>query len=97
MAYLAQEESFMVPVNEHYDVVVREYVEQLHRLFPQISATDIFWSFYFFQATTIHVLIDAGYLEKQSGGLCRSSDFDITLDKTVRFFKAGFLGMARPD
>lgn len=96
VANLPQEESFLLPVNVHYDSVVREFVNQLQRVFPDMPAADVHWSFYFYQAAITHILIEAGVVDRQSGGLCKSSDLDIIVEKMTRFFAAGLRGMA-PD
>lgn len=94
VANLPQEESFLAPVNVHYDSVVREFVAQLQRIFPAMPAADVHWSFYFYQAAITHILIEAGVVDRQSDGLCKSSDLDTIVEKMTRFFAAGLRGMA---
>jgi len=91
---LPQEESFIVPVNVHYDSVVRDFVAALCRIYPSMGATDVHWYFHFFQAAISHVLIETGMVDRQSDGRCRSADLDTVVEKMVRFFTAGFNGVS---
>lgn len=94
VANLPQEESFIVPVNRHYDSVVKDFISALCRIYPQMDATDVHWYFHFFQATISHVLVESGMVDRQSEGRCRSADLDTIVEKMVQFFTAGFNGLA---
>lgn len=89
---LPQQESFVVPVNERYDAVVRDYIAALAQLFPKIDPVDVHWGFYFLQAAIANALIETGMVDRQSDGRCRSSDLDTIVEKMTRFFAAGFRG-----
>ena len=92
VANLPQEESFIVPVNTHYDSVVKDFIAALCRIYPAMATTDVHWYFHFFQATISHVLVESGMVDRQSHGRCQSADLDTIVDKMVRFFAAGFSG-----
>lgn len=87
-----QQESFVVPVNEHYDAVVLDYVAALRKLLPKADEIDVHWGFYFLQAAIANALIETGMVDRQSDGRCRSSDLETVVDKMTRFFAAGFRG-----
>jgi AcrR family transcriptional regulator len=93
VAHMPQEESFLVPVNIHYDAVVREFVEQMARLFPDMAREDVHWGFYFYQAAITDLLNEPGMVDRQSDGLCRASDLETIVKKITRFFAAGFRGI----
>src|SRR5690606_25449704 len=64
VANLPQGESFIVPVNVHYDSVVRDFIAALCRIYPNMNATDVHWYFHFFQATISHVLVESGMVDR---------------------------------
>lgn len=94
VAHLPQEESIFVPFDLHYDSVAREFVTQVASLFPEMSEEDVHWGFYFYQAAITHLLNESGLIDRQSQGLCRSSDLDTIVKKITRFFALGFKGIS---
>lgn len=92
-----QEEDYVSPFRNHYDHVIRDFVAALARLHPEMTMPDVQWGFFFFQAATTHVLVESGMLDRQSGGLLRSSDLDRIVDHMVPFFAAGFVGLGAQD
>lgn len=94
VANLPQKESFMVPVNVHYDSVVNDFIAALCRIYPTMDPVDVHWHFYFFQATISHVLVESGMVDRQSGGHCLSADLDTIVEKMTRFFTSGFNGLS---
>ena len=96
LANQPQDESYAAPFGENFDTVVGDYIAQVRRIHPEISAEDTHWSFFFFQSAIIHIVLEAGIVDRQSDGLCRSHDLDLIVDKMARFFSAGVRGM-RPD
>ena len=88
-----QTESFQVPVNQHYDNVVRAYVAQIQHSQPGQDPVDMHWGFYFLQTAITHVLLETGVADRQSNGLCQTGDVDQVLDRASRFFAAGFRHM----
>lgn len=85
--------SFVAPFSEYYDEVQHRYFEHVLALCPHLSRKDGHWAFYFFQAAITHAIIETGMIDRQSGGLCRSSDLDAFLEQAVRFYAAGFRAM----
>ncbi|MBR9911796.1 MAG: hypothetical protein GYB33_15735 [Gammaproteobacteria bacterium] len=94
VAQLPQEETFLRPATDQSDAVVMLFIDELRKILPAMSAEDLHWSFYFYQAAITHVLVESGIVDRQSQGLCKASDLDTIVEKMTRFFSAGFLAMS---
>ncbi|MBI1178994.1 MAG: TetR family transcriptional regulator [Alphaproteobacteria bacterium] len=90
-----QHEAFLEPVLRTYDPLVRKIVAVFRLSRPEMDEAQLHWAFYFLQAAFIHILVEAGIVDRHSHGLCRSSDLDAILDEMVPFFAAGFDRLAR--
>lgn len=86
----SQVEEFLKPVVEIYQPLINRYIAEFKRIFPASSAENINLSFYFLQASVIHILSETGTLDRQSDGLCRAGDFETITEAMVPFFSAGF-------
>lgn len=93
-ANLPQVESHVRPFAEFYDPVTKEFVDELRRAMPGAHATDIHWYFYIYQAAITHILVESGIIDRQTDGLCKSSDLDTVTEKMIALFAAGFRAMA---
>lgn len=99
MAHIAnqpQDRSYITPFNENYDTLMQEFIDHLRKIKPELEEADLYWAFYFFQAAVSHILTESGMVDRQSGGLCSSTDLDTIVDKLARVFGAGLEGLARP-
>ncbi|UZW57076.1 TetR family transcriptional regulator [Sphingobium sp. JS3065] len=65
-------------------------VESFAMIYPDAEPEDLHWAVHFISATTMHVLLQVGLVDRQSAGLCKSSDMDRILEKMVPFLAAGF-------
>ena len=90
VSQLPQEQSFLRAVGEQSDACVSVYLSELRKLLPGLAEEDLHWCFHFYQAAITHVMAESGIVDRQSGGLCRSSDLDTILLKMAKFFAAGF-------
>ncbi|MDX3899128.1 MAG: TetR/AcrR family transcriptional regulator [Sphingobium sp.] len=83
-----------------FDLTYTRFIQSLKRIFPGCDEKGIFWSVYFLHASVIHILVEAGMVDRQSDGLCKSSELDEILAEMIPFYAAAFksrLGRARPD
>lgn len=90
-----QKESFVAPLIEFYDPTVKAFIAQVARAMPGLDEEALNWAFYFYQAAIVHILTQAGLVDRQSGGLCQSTDLDRIAEFMVPYFTAGFEQLAR--
>ncbi len=83
---------FLKPMIGYYDPITNEFMAELRLIYPDADARRLHWAMYFLQASILHVLVEAGMVDRQSGGLCRSNDLPTILDEMVALFAAGFEG-----
>lgn len=75
----------------HFDPVVLKLVSILKRALPDTSETDIFWGYHFVTGSLMNTLARTGRIDRLSGGLCKSDDFQAVKQRMARFMAAGFL------
>jgi len=85
-----QYEEFLKPMIEVYDPVNAEFVGELRRIYPDAALRSLHWGMYFLNSTILHVLVEAGMVDRQSQGLCRSAELEAILEEMVPFFAAAF-------
>lgn len=81
---------FLKPMIGYYDPVTREFMAELRLIYPDADPRRMHWVMYFLQAAILHVLVEAGMVDRQSEGLCSSSDLLTILDEMVALYAAGF-------
>jgi AcrR family transcriptional regulator len=74
-----------------FDVVVLRLIDLLQRALPDCPREDLFWGYHFVTGGLMLTLGRTGRIDKLSGGLCRSDDFDAVKERMARFMAAGFL------
>lgn len=89
-----QKEGFVTPIIESYDPTVHAFTAQVARAMPTMDPEALTWAFYFYQASIIHILTQAGLVDRQSGGLCHSADLDRIAVFMIPYFTAGFEQLA---
>lgn len=77
-----------------YNPIGTEFVAILKDRFPDTPEQDIYWCYYFLSSAIIHVLTESEAIDKLSGGVCKSSDFETILEKMGPFFEAGISQLA---
>lgn len=97
IANTPQDEAFVAPFSNHYDSVISQYIDALKEVDPEMKDENIRWSFFFFQATITHILVESGMLDRQSQGALHSRDLDAIMDRLVPFISAGFTGLGAED
>ena len=84
-----QHERFLSPVLESFDPLLHRISDALSRACPDVPKDRMDWAFFFVSATLIHVLTEAGVVDRQSQSRCLSSDLERILEEMVAFFAAG--------
>jgi AcrR family transcriptional regulator len=80
-------------MDEHFDPVVLKLVSILKRALPDMPAEDIFWGYHFVTGSLMNTLARTGRIDRLSGGLCRSDDFEAVKRRLARFMAAGILAL----
>ena len=75
--------------------VVLKLVSILKRAMPNTPPEDIFWGYHFVTGALMNTLARTGRLDRLSGGLCKSGDFNAVKQRMARFMAAGFLALSR--
>ena len=73
-----------------FDKLVNEFVDALRIALPDASDKDIYWCYHNLSGALTLTFADTGRIDKLSGGICRSSDFEEAYDHMIPFVAAGF-------
>jgi len=82
-------------MDTHFDPVVLRLIGLLKRALPDCADEDIFWGYHFVTGALLLTLARTGRIDKLSGGLCRSEDFEAVKKRMASFMAAGFLSVCR--
>lgn len=82
-------------MDEHFDPVVLRLIRLLRRAMPECAEEDIFWGYHFVTGALMLTLARTGRIDKLSGGLCRSEDFEAVKQRMATFMAAGFIAVCR--
>lgn len=74
----------------HFDPLVLKLIGLLKRALPHCPDETIFWGYHFVTGALVQTLARTGRIDKLSGGLCRSDDFEAIKPHLARFMAAGF-------
>ena len=77
--------------DQHFDPVVLRLIKILRKALPDVSEEDIFWGYHVVTGSFMHSLSRSGRLDRLSGGLCKSGDFEAAKARMADFMAAGFL------
>ena len=78
----------------HFDPVVLKLVSILKRALPQTPPADIFWGYHFVTGSLMNTLARTGRIDRLSGALCDSDDFEAVKQRMAKFMAAGFLALS---
>jgi len=80
-------------MDRYFDPVVLKLIGILKQALPDWAEEDIFWGYFFVTGSLMHTLGRTGRIDRLSGGLCKSDDFDAVKQRMARFMAAGFLSL----
>jgi len=75
---------------ELFREVLRRFLAAFRRALPHLSEKEIFWRAHFAVGGMVHTMVDSERLARMSGGLCRPSDVEETIEQLVSYAAAGF-------
>ena len=86
-------------MDEHFDPVVLRLMSILKRALPDCPEADVFWGYHFVTGALMNTLARTGRIDRLSGGLCRSDDYEAVKARMAAFMAAGFthLDQRRPE
>lgn len=79
----------------HFDPVVLRLIDLLKKALPGCAEEDIFWGYHFVTGALMLTLARTGRIDRLSGGLCNSDDYDAVKDRMASFMAAGFLSICK--
>jgi AcrR family transcriptional regulator len=83
-------------MDNHFDPVVLRLIDLLKKALPEANTEDIFWGYHFITGSLMLTLARTGRLDKLSGGLCRSEDFQAVKKRMATFMAAGISAICKP-
>jgi AcrR family transcriptional regulator len=78
-------------MDSHFDPVVLRLIGLLKKAMPDCAEQDIFWGYHFVTGALMVTLARTGRIDKLSGGLCQSEDFEAIKARMASFMAAGFV------
>ena len=77
-------------MTSHYDPLVSRFIDALQTALPDVERKRLYWAFHFLSGALSLEMADTGRIDRLSGGLCRSGDFEQAYDEMADFFVSGF-------
>jgi AcrR family transcriptional regulator len=77
----------------HFDPVVLKLIGILKKALPGCADADIFWGYDFVTGALLHTLGRTGRIDRLSGGICKSEDFEAVKERLASFMAAGFMAL----
>lgn len=74
----------------YFDPLVLRLIGLLKKALPDAEEEDLFWSFQFTSGAYTLALSRTGRIDRLSGGLCTSDDFEAVRERFVTFMAGGF-------
>ena len=77
-------------MDKYFDPVVLRLIGLLKKALPDAAEEDIFWGYHFVTGALMLTLARTGRIDKLSGGLCKSDDYDAVKKRMAKFMAVGF-------
>lgn len=78
-----------------FDELVLEFIAALRKALPGAREEAIYWCYHNLSGALTLTLAQTGRIDKLSGGLCDSADFEAAYDHMIPFVAAGFRKVCR--
>ena len=75
--------------------MVLRLVDILTQALKPCPREDIFWGYDFVTGALMHALARTGRIDRLSGGLCKSEDFESVKERLATFMAAGFVALCK--
>lgn len=80
-------------MTEHYDTLIRKFVDLVATALPTTPLRDLYWGYHFLSGALSLSMADTGRLQHLSNDLCRSDDYENLYRHMIQFFANGFRGI----
>lgn len=80
-------------MDTYFDPVVLKLVAILKTALPHYEEEEIFWGYHFVTGALMNTLGRTGRIDRLSGGVCHSDDFQAIKRRMAKFMAAGFLSL----
>jgi AcrR family transcriptional regulator len=80
---------------KNFDPVVHKLIDVLKKAEPDYPEEDLYWGYHFVTGALMLTLARTGRLDKLSGGLCKSDDFEAVKARMAKFMAMGFRSFKR--
>ncbi|MCK5748485.1 MAG: TetR/AcrR family transcriptional regulator [Oricola sp.] len=77
-------------MDAYFDPLVLRLIDLLQKAVPDAKPEDLFWSFQFTSGAYTLILSRTGRIDRLSGNLCASDDFEAVRERFVTFMAGGF-------
>jgi AcrR family transcriptional regulator len=77
-------------MDTYFDPLVLRLVGLLQKALPDAAPEDLFWAFQFTSGAYSLILSRTGRIDRLSGAICRSDDFEAVRERFVTFMAGGF-------
>jgi hypothetical protein len=77
-------------MDTYFDPLVLRLIDLLRKALPDAKPEDLFWSFQFTSGAYSLILSRTGRIDRLSGNLCASDDFQAVRERFVTFMAGGF-------
>ena len=82
-------------MTRYFDPVIQRLIEVVRRALPTASEKELYWSYHFLSGALTLTLSQTGRIDRLSGGLCRSDDFEAIHERMVPFIAGGFRALCK--
>ena len=79
-----------------FDELVNEFIDALRTALPEAAESDLYWCYHNLSGALTLTFANTGRIDKLSGDLCHSSDFEAAYDHMIPFMAAGFREVCKP-
>ena len=77
-------------MKNNFDKHVSEFIEALKIIFTKAKEADLHWCYHYVSGALALTLAQTGRIDRLSGGICQSSDFETAYQRMIPFMAAGF-------
>ena len=82
-------------LNRYFDETVEILVRLVKKALPRAREEDLFWAHNMLSGSLTLALAETGRIDRLSGGLCSSSDFEAAAPRMIAYAAAGFRAVCR--
>lgn len=80
-----------------FDPFVRRFIDAIRLAVPDVPEERYFWAYHFISGALVLTFADTGRIDRLSGGVCSSSDYESGFAYLIPFIEAGTEAILRGD